>query len=68
MNDDAVKQAAYVQAMTTCALLEGLGKLLDQYVHHTTNTLSNQHEREMREVIDRYGIHHNAVMGALYNR
>ncbi len=68
MDEDAMKQVAYVQAMTACALLEGLGKLLDQYVHHTTHTLSNQHEREMREVIERYGIHHNAVIGYLHNR
>ena len=68
MDEDAAKQVAYVQAMTVCALLEGLGKLLDSYVHTTTHTLSNQHERAMNDVIEKYGIHHNAVLGVLHNR
>lgn len=53
---------AYVQAQTACATIEAMGMVAEN-AHRQANGLSIAYGVEQfHAVIERYGIHHNAVL------
>jgi hypothetical protein len=58
------QQAAYIQAQATAALIEALG-MMSTNLHHALNLNDGlpRKEQDFLDLINRYGIHHNTVIG-----
>ena len=61
----AEQRAAYVNSQAACALIEALGMVADN-LHRQSLGETIAHDGEaFSKLIERYGIHHNGVLGLL---
>jgi len=58
------KQLAYVQSQTACALIEMEAMKAANDVARSKGCEPKYTEKDFRDLIGTYGIHHNAVMSA----
>lgn len=56
------QNAAYVMAQSACALIEAMGMQADNQQHPQDQPYTGQ---DFAALIERYGIHHNAVITAM---
>ncbi len=56
------QQAAYVFAQSVSALIEALGMISDNLDRARKDESQAWHNEEFNHLIEKYGIHHNAVL------
>lgn len=60
------QQAAYVNAMTACALIEAMGMQAENEQRKAIGCSMAYTEEAFQKLLDRYPIHHNAVLNTFY--
>lgn len=60
-----MRNAAYVQAMASCAVVEALGMLAENMARGQRGESPAYGEEQFQCLIERYGIHHNAVVALM---
>jgi len=56
------QQAAYIQSQSTCALIEAFGMIAKNIQDQAVKSPITYGERAFNDLINRYGIHHNAAL------
>jgi hypothetical protein len=62
-----ITNAAYVNAMVACAMIEAMGMQAENSQRSHLGLSMAYDDKAFNDVIEKYGIHHNAVLGALQN-
>ena len=57
------QQAAYVFSQSASALIEAMGMISENMDRARKGETQAWHDSEFNNLIDKYGIHHNAVLG-----
>lgn len=60
---DNIARVAYIQAMSACAIVDAIAILVERTAFR--DGLDTTGGEQVRALIDRYGIHHNAVISYL---
>ena len=59
------QRAAYVNAQVACALIEAMGMMADNLFMERNSDTVEYGKEAFEKLINKYGIHHNAVIGYL---
>lgn len=62
MNERLAKDLCYLGAMTTCAAIEAAGMEAENMQRHALGQSMAYVHADFMAVIDKYGIHHNAIL------
>ncbi len=61
----SINQTTYIQSQIACALIEALGMISLNMQRQSLGQAMAYEDVAFKSLIDKYGIHHNAVMEAL---
>ncbi len=66
MDSTQIAQAAYVNAQSTCAMIEAMGMVEENRHDQNVGNPHTYRKDDFDKLITKYGIHHNATVTALF--
>lgn len=68
MDSQQIAQAAYINAQVACAMITAMGMQAENMQRQTLGQSMAYSDHDFSALLEEYGIHHNATVGALFNR
>ena len=68
MDSQQIAQAAYINAQVACAMITAMGMQAENMQRSMLGQSMAYTHEAFAELIEEYGIHHNATVGPLFTR